>query len=116
MKIATAKTSAKPRKPKTAAEYAELVKQKELELAKARQEQAYLVVADKIKTSTLVAEFKKLQTELSGAVSDVALLAAVGKELGIKRINVIQTKPAKRAPKGTGAKAVAKKSAAFSKK
>jgi hypothetical protein len=109
--MATAKTPAKPRKPKTAAELAELIKAKELELAKARQEQAYLVVADKIKTSTLVAEFKKLQTELAGAVSDVGLLAAVGKELGIKRLSVTQTEPAKRAPKGTGAKAAAKKAA-----
>jgi len=104
------------RKPKTAAELAEIIKAKELELAKAKQEQAYLVVADKIKTSTLVTEFKKLQSELAGAVSDVGLLAAVGKELGIKRLSVTQTEPVKRAPKGTGTKAVAKKATAASKK
>jgi hypothetical protein len=105
-----------PRKVKTAAEMAEFIKAKEIELAKARQEQAYLVVADKIKNSSLVAEFKKLQADLDGAVSDIGLLAAVGKELGIKRISVTQTEPAKRAPKGTGTKATVKKSMTASKK
>lgn len=103
------KQSRAPRKPKTAAELAEIIKTKELELAKARQEQAYLVVADKIKTSTLLAEFKKLQTELDGTVSDIGLLAAVGKEIGIKRLSVTQAEPVRRAPKGTGGKTVAKK-------
>lgn len=98
-----------PRKPKTAAELADIIKAKEAELAKARQEQAYLVVAEKISSSSLVAEFKKLQSTLAGAVSDIDLLAAVGKELGIKRLSVSQAEPVKRAPKGTGTKAVAKK-------
>lgn len=104
-------TASKPRKAKTAAELAELIKTKELELEKARQEQAYLAVADKIKNSTLVAEFKKLRAELGSSVSDVSLLAAVGKELEIKRLSVTQSAPVKRAPKGTTTKAAAKKAA-----
>ena len=106
-----ATTTKQPRKPKTLAEMAESIKNKELELAKARQDHAYLVVADKIKNSSLVAEFTKLLAELGGAVSDVGLLSAVGKELGIKRLSVTQIEPAKRGAKGTGAKAAAKKAA-----
>lgn len=110
MNTSTKQTRA-PRKPKTAAALAELIKAKELELEKARQEQAFLLVEDKIKNSTLVAEFKKLKAELGTAVTEVSLLAAVGKELGIKRLSVTQTAPKPRAPKGTGAKAAAKKAA-----
>lgn len=105
----------KPRSPKTAAQLAELIKAKEAELEKARQEHAYFFIADKIKNSTLVAEFKKLHAELGGAVSDISLLAAVGKELGIKRLSVTQAPPAKRAPRGTGTKAAAKKTPAAKK-
>jgi hypothetical protein len=111
-----AKTPAKPRKPKTAAELDAAIKAKEQELARLKQDQAYAAVADKIKNSTLVAEFKKLLGELGGAVTEVALLAAVGKELEIKRLVVMQTDPAKRAPKGTGAKAQSKKAAEAAKK
>jgi hypothetical protein len=107
---AAAKKTRAPRTPKTAAQLAEMIKAKEQELAKAKQEQAYLVAADKIKTSTLVAEFKKLQAELGSTVTEISLLAAVGKELGIKRLSVTQTAPAKRAPKGSGAKKTATKS------
>lgn len=114
MATETKKTRA-PRKPKTAADLAALIKAKELELEKARQEQAFLLVEDKIKNSTLVAEFKKLQAELGTAVTEVSLLAAVGKELGIKRLSVTQTAPVPRAKRGTGAKAVAKKAAASKK-
>lgn len=106
---AAAKKTRAPRKAKTAAELEALIKAKELELEKAKQEQAYLAVADKIKNSTLVAEFKKLRAELGSAVSDVSLLAAVGKELEIKRLSVTQSAPVKRAPKGTATKAATKK-------
>ncbi len=111
-----AKTPAKPRKPKTAAELAAAIQAKEQELERLKQDQAYAAVADKIKNSTLVAEFKKLLAELKDAVTDVALLAAVGKELEIKRLSVTQAPPAKRAPKGTGAKAAAKKAVSTAKK
>ena len=104
-----AKKSRAPRKPKTAAVLAELIKAKELELEKARQEQAFLLVEDKIKNSTLVTEFKKLQAELGSAVTEVSLLAAVGKQLGIKRLSVTQTAPKPRAAKGTISKAAESK-------
>lgn len=110
--MATAKKASTPRKQKSAADIANEIKAKRLELEKLEQQLAYESVADKIKNSPLVAEFKKLRDELAGKVSDVALLAAVGKELEIKRLVVTQSEPQKRAPKGTGAKAVAKKAAA----
>lgn len=110
--MATAKKAAAPRKPKTAADIENEIKAKEQELARLQQEKAYLAVGDRIKSSTLVAEFKKLRDELKGSITDVALLAAVGKELEIKRLVVTQAEPAKRAPRGTGAKAQAKKAAA----
>lgn len=109
--MATKKTPGRQRKPKSAAELAEIIKAKEQELARLHQTKAYLTVADKIKNSTLVADFKKLQADLDGSVTDISLLAAIGQELGIKRLSVTQLAPVKRAPKGTGPKAVAKKAA-----
>jgi hypothetical protein len=109
--MVTAKKASTPRKQKSAADIESEIKAKKQELAKLEQLMAYQAVADKIKHSPLVAEFKKLRDELAGKVSDVALLAAVGKELEIKRLVVTQSEPVKRAPKGTGAKAVAKKAA-----
>lgn len=99
----------KPRTPKTAQALADVIKAKEQELLKLQQQKAYLVVADKIKNSKLVSEFKKLQGELGDAVTEVGLLAAVGKELGIKRLSVTQSEPVKRARRGTGSKAAVKK-------
>lgn len=114
--MATAKKTRAPRKQKTAADLAELIRTTELALQKAKQEQAYLAVADKIKSSALVAEFRSLYAQLGGAITEVGLLAAVGKELGIKRLNVTQLEPVKRAPKGLGLAAAAKKAAASRKK
>lgn len=106
-----AKKTRAPRAAKTAVELEALIKAKEQELEKAKQDRAYMVAAEKIKNSTLVAEFKKLRAELGNAVTDVSLLAAVGKELDIKRLSVTQSTPVKRAPKGTVTKAAAKKAA-----
>jgi hypothetical protein len=65
MATATAtKQTRATRKPKTAAELADIFKAKELELANAKQEQAYLVVADKIKTSTLLQSSKSYSLSL----------------------------------------------------
>jgi hypothetical protein len=93
----TKKTRA-PRKAKTAAEL-----KAELEKAKAAvaalEQKAYAGELEEAVTATkIVAEFKSIQERYKD-VTDVAILAAIGKAVGIKRLSVTQTEPKPRAPR-----------------
>lgn len=95
MATATTKTRA-PRKTKTAAEL-----KAELEKAKAAvaalEQKAYAGELDEAVAATkIVEEFKAIQERYKD-VKDVAILAAIGKAAGIKRLSVTQTEPKPRA-------------------
>jgi len=104
MAVAKASTAAKktraPRKILSAAEL-----KVELEKAKKRvqelEQKAYAgELEEAIKATSIVTEFAKLKEKVKAAdVSDVALFAAIGKAVGIKRLVVTQAAAAKRAPK-----------------
>jgi len=55
-----------------------------------------------IKSAHFVADYQALKKSLT-SVSDTVILSAIAKAVGIKRIQVTQTAPAKRKPKATGA-------------
>lgn len=99
--MAIAKKPRNPRKVKTTSDMEYEIKEKRQELERLTQNLAHQRIADKISSSTLVADFKKLLEDLNGEVSDIELLAAVGKELDIKRLVVTQAEIKKRATKGT---------------
>jgi hypothetical protein len=87
-----------PRKTKTAAEL-----KAELEKAKAAvaalEQKAYAgELEEAVAATKIVAEFKAIQERFNG-VSEVAILAAIGKAVGIKRLSVTQTEPKPRAPR-----------------
>jgi hypothetical protein len=55
-------------------------------------------IADAIAKSKLVSQFNDVKAAAKGA-SDVAILAALGKAVGIKRLSVTQTEPVARKPR-----------------
>ena len=55
-------------------------------------------VTEAIKKSSIPADFKKIQEGAKG-VSDIAILETIGLVMGIKRLVVSQSEPAKRKPK-----------------
>lgn len=93
----TKKTRA-PRKAKTAAEL-----KAELEKAKANlaalEEKAYAgELEEAVAATKIVAEFNSIRERYKD-VKETAILAAIGKAAGIKRLFVTQTEPKPRAPR-----------------
>lgn len=75
------------------------------DLAKARaalaalEQRAYAGELDEhVKNSAIVKEFSAIREKVKG-VSDIAILASIGKAVGIKRVEVTQKAPATRAPR-----------------
>jgi len=92
-------TTRKPRAVKTSADL-----KVELELAKKKLEElekrAYAEeLTEAIKATNIVSEFNKLKAKVQ-KVSDTAILEAIAVAVGLKRILVTQTEPAKRKSSG----------------
>ena len=90
-------TTRKPTKPKTSADL-----KAQLEAAKKRladlEKRAYAEeLSELIKSTNIVADFAKIQARVTD-IKDVAILAAVGAAVGIKRLEVKQAEPPKRKP------------------
>ena len=105
-------TTHKPTKPKTSADL-----KSQLEAAKKRladlEKRAYAEeLSELIKSTNIVADFAKIQARVTD-IKDVAILAAIGTAIGIKRLEVKQAEPPKRKPADTNKpkKPRAKKSA-----
>lgn len=99
-KTTTDKTPRAPRKAKTAAEIkAQMEKLKEqlaqLELTE-HAEELKAVIA-KLKLQDV---FANIKSKIKG-VTDIAILTAIGKELGITRLSITQAEPKKRAPRSS---------------
>jgi len=103
----------KKRTPKTTAQI-------KVDLAAAKKKVAMLEqkayegeLTELIKAAHFVADYTALKKSLT-SVSDAVILSAIAKAVGAKRIQVTQTAPAPRKPKGSGEavkKAAAKKTA-----
>ena len=66
---------------------------------KALEEKAYATELDElIKRQNIVSSFNVIQANTKG-ISDIAILTAIGKAVGIKRLVVSQSEPTKRKPK-----------------
>ncbi|MEA9604394.1 hypothetical protein VC159_08020 [Polynucleobacter sp. JS-JIR-II-c23] len=87
-----------PRKSLSTDDYkAKLAKAKEA--LKALEEKAYASELEElIKKQNIVSSFKVIQANTKG-VSDLQILSAIGKAVGIKRLSVTQTEPKLRAKK-----------------
>lgn len=90
-------TARKPSTPKTSADIL-----KDIAAAKARlallEKQLYSEELDTlIKGTCIVADFARIQARVKD-IKDVAILAAIGAAVGIKRLELKQTEPAKRKP------------------
>ena len=90
-------TTRKPTKPKTSADL-----KAQLETAKKRlkelEQRAYAEeLTELIKATNIVADFAKIQARVKD-IKEVAILAAVGAAVGIKRLEIKQAEPPKRKP------------------
>ena len=87
-----------PRKSLSTDDYkAKLAKAKEA--LKALEEKAYASELEElIKKQNIVSSFKVIQANTKG-VSDLQILSAIGKAVGIKRLSIMQTEPKPRAKK-----------------
>lgn len=87
-----------PRKTLGADDYkAKLEKAKAM--VKALEEKAYASELEKlIKSQNIVSSFNVIQANTKG-IDDLAILTAIGKAVGIKRLVVSQSEPAKRKPR-----------------
>ena len=87
-----------PRKTLSTDDYkAKLAKAKEA--LKALEEKAYASELEElIKKQNIVSSFKVIKANTKG-VSDLQILSAIGKAVGIKRLSVTQTEPKLRAKK-----------------
>ncbi len=99
-KTTTAKKPRAPRKAKTAAEIkAQMEKLKEqlvqVELTEHAEELKAAI--EKLKLKDMIADIK---SKIKG-VTDIAILTAIGKEIGIARLSITQAEPKKRAPRST---------------
>jgi hypothetical protein len=90
-------TARKPTKPKTSAEL-----KQQLEAAKKRladlEKRAYAEeLTELIKSTNIVADFAKIQARVTD-IKPIAILAAIGVAVGIKRLEVAQAEPKPRTP------------------
>ncbi len=99
-KTTTTKKPRAPRKAKTAAEIkAQMEKLKEqlahIELTEHAEELKSVIAKLKLQEA-----FADIKSKIKG-VSDIAILTAIGKEMGIARLSITQAEPKKRAPRTT---------------
>ena len=90
-------TTRKPTKPKTSADL-----KQQLEAAKKRladlEKRAYAEeLTELINSTNIVADFAKIQSRVTD-IKPVAILAAIGAAVGIKRLQVAQAEPTPRKP------------------
>ena len=93
-------TTRKPTKPKTSADL-----KAQLEAAKKRladlEKRAYAEeLTELIGATSIVADFEKIKARVQD-IKEVAILAAIGAAVGIKRLEVKQAEPPKRKPADT---------------
>lgn len=87
-----------PRKSMTADDYKEKLEKAKAAL-KALEEKAYATeLDDLIKNQNIVSAFNVIKANAKD-ISDIAILTAIGKAVGIKRLEITQTEPKKRASK-----------------
>ncbi len=101
--MATTQKATRTRKAKTAEDLkADLVKARAA-LA-ALEQRAYAGELDEhVKNSGIVKEFQAIKDKVKD-VSDIAILASIGKAVGIKRVEVTQKAPATRGPRKASVK------------
>lgn len=96
--MATTTKATRTRKAKTSADL-----KADLEAARAKlaalEQRAYAGELDElVSKSAIVKEFNAIKEQVKGA-SDIAILASVGKAIGIKRLEITQKPAATRAPR-----------------
>ena len=94
-----AKKTRAPRKAPTAAELKAELEKAKLKVAELEQKAYAGELEEAIKATSIVADYAKLRAKVATSVTDVALIAAIGKAVGIKRLVVSQAPAAKRASK-----------------
>lgn len=87
----------KPRGTTTSAELKEKLEAAFQRLADLEKRAYAEELSELIKSTNIVADFAKIQARVTD-IKDVAILAAIGTALGIKRLEVKQLEPPKRKP------------------
>lgn len=87
----------KPTKPKTSAELKEKLEAAKKRLADLEQRAYAEELSELISSTNIVDDFQKIQARVTD-IKDVAILAAIGVAIGIKRFEVKQLEAPKRKP------------------
>jgi phosphohistidine phosphatase SixA len=90
------------RTPKTTAEIKVALAAAKKKVAMLEQKAYEGELTELIKAAHFVADYAAVKKSLP-SVGDTAILSAIAKAVGAKRIQITQSAPAKRKPKGTGA-------------
>ena len=90
-------TVRKPAKPKTSAELKAQLEEAKKRLADLEKRAYAEELTELIGATNIVADFAKIKARVTD-IKDVAILAAVGAAVGIKRLEVKQAEPPKRKP------------------
>lgn len=94
-----------PRKAKTHEQILDELKKAKDKVAELEKRAFSGVLESAINSSAIVAEFEKIREKAGSSVSDIAILGAIGKAVGIPRVSVTQSERPKRAPRKSKAKA-----------